>query len=227
MRAAARASMLDLWEAAGGVGEPGRVGGLEVERPHQESGHLGPADRLVGAEPQRLGQAALGDLEFGQALDVGQPAVVGVDVGEARLGCGGGFGVVEDPHQPHRHRPALHLLAGAEHVLGALRAVEHAPLGQRINSRLVHPAGHIGEAVRRAPGVLLDVLGSRHRRQTHDRDCNYHYRSRQPSHGVTLLNPDIACSAPGAAGHHDPLHVSKTTDIVRIAFASRGSGSPH
>ncbi|MXW97804.1 MAG: hypothetical protein F4Z89_04220 [Acidimicrobiaceae bacterium] len=85
-------------EVAGGVGEPGRVGGLEVERPLQERGHLGPVHRPVRAEPQRIDQAALGDLELGQPLDVGQPAVADVHVGEARLGCGGRLGFVEDPH---------------------------------------------------------------------------------------------------------------------------------
>ena len=220
-----------LVEVACGVGEPGRVGGLEVERPLQERGHLGPVHRPVRAEPQRIHQAARGDLQIGQALDVGQPAVVGVDVGEARLGCGGRFGLVEDPHQPDRHSPALHLVAGAEHVLGALRAVEQAPLDQRINGRLVHPASHILEAVgglHGPDGLGIRGLSGRHRRQPGygDRD-DYRYNPQPPDHGATLLNPDMPVRSPATAGHHDSLHISKTMDIVCCAFASRGSGSPH
>ena len=58
-------------EAACGVGEPGRVGGCrQVEGAGQERGHLGPVHRPVRAEPQRVDQAARGDLQLGQALDV-------------------------------------------------------------------------------------------------------------------------------------------------------------
>ncbi len=149
-------------EAACGVGEPGRVGGCrQVEGAGQERGHLGPVHRPVRAEPQRVDQAARGDLQLGQALDVGQPAVVGVHVGEARLGRGGGFGLVEHPHQPHRHRPALHLVARTEPVLGALGPVEQAPLDQRINGRLVHTPSDIAEPVAGLYG--LDGLGARGR----------------------------------------------------------------
>ena len=240
-----------LVEVAGGVGEPGRVGGLEVERPLQERGHLGPVHRPVRAEPQRVDQAALGDLELGQPLDVGQPAVADVHVGEARLCCGGRLGLVEDPHQPNRHSPALHLIARTEHVLAALGPVEQPPLNQRINSRLMHAPSHVNK-----PATSLHSL---HRRRARRRRVG---PGGVPAGGVSAgevsagwaaaagANPTTATATTtattasrrttarpystltclfdlSASGHHDPLHVSKTMDIVRIAFASRGSGSPH
>ena len=214
-----------LVEVGTGVGEPGRVGGRQVEGTSQERGHLGPVHRPVRAEPQRIDQAALRDLELGQTLEVGQPAVAGVHVGEARLRCGGRFGLVEDPHQPDRHRPALHLVAGAEHVLGALGAVEQAPLGQRINGRLVHapsdvskPASSLhglggrcvggrgargrgarGRGVRRrcAGGRCVGGVGGRHRRQPGDGDRNdYRHNPQPPDHGATLLNRDMPVRPP-------------------------------
>ena len=212
-------------EAACGVGEPGRVGGCrQVEGAGQERGHLGPVHRPVRAEPQRVDQAARGDLQPGQTLDVGQVPLLEVHVGEARRGDGGGFLLVDDPHQPHRHRPALHLAAGAEHVLGALRAVEHAPLGQRINSRLVYTPSDIAEPARRAPAVLLS---SRPRRQPDYRQRSHEGRNHDTDHGTTLPTPMHLVQPYRAMGHHDLLHTSKTMDIVCAAFASRGSGSPN
>ena len=152
--------------AALGVGEP-RGGGLgKIEGPRQERRHPGPGHRLVGTEAERVLCAADGDPQVGQPLDVGHPPLIVVHIGEPRLGDRGRVGAVEGSHDPHRHRPALRRIAGAELLLAALGALEQAHLRQRFDVGLVR-------AVRAAGDVGEPALGGRGRRQGHccDRGC--------------------------------------------------------
>ena len=114
----------------GHVAEAGVGAGVEVEGAGEEHGHLVAGDGAVGTEAGAVA-ASCGDAQVGHPLDEGAVEAAGVHVGEPAV-CGlSGVLAVEGSHNPHGHGLAVDGLAGAQHGLGALGAVEHAVGGQR------------------------------------------------------------------------------------------------
>ena len=148
------------------INKPRRLGRLKTERPHQERRHLIPRHRLVRTEPQRLRRATLRHPQLSQTLNMSQPPLIGVHIREARLTNRHRLRVIKHTHQPHTHRPTLHLITRTEHLLTTLGALEHPQSSQRINTGLVHPTSHIREP---APTIVLSSHRSRrhHRRHQH------------------------------------------------------------
>ena len=125
----------------GGVGEPRGLGRGQVERPCQQSGHLGPIDGVIPAEPQRLGAAAGVDPQQGQALGVPGPPHVGAHIVVARHGRGR-VAALGHPHQPDSHLPAEQRFVGAEAVAvrapGALEHIDVVQARQSVDRGLVN-----------------------------------------------------------------------------------------